>query len=172
MTVDTLLAQNENDYSQTIRIVDKSSRNVWNNVNLVKHDISNDLDVISNLESVVNFNKSLNKLTKILNKLHLFNHEFHCAMSIGDMSQFILTDDNFSSDYFDFLLDSVDHFINLIEFKLNNLSEINSASFKKEYTKLSREFLQIEKFFYTEIYNHSRSHDREFFEDMVRLLAR
>ena len=172
MTVDTLLAQQDDDYSKTLIIIDKSSRNFKNNANLVKNDVSSDYDIISNLKSVVEFNKSLNNLTMILNQIPLFNHEFHCAMSIQDMSQFILTDDNFTLDYFDFLLAAVNQFINLIEFKLNNLSEIDSHSCKEEYNKLSREFLKTEKFFYTKIYKSSRSHDKDFFEDMIGSLAR
>lgn len=172
MSVDTLLAQQDDDYSKTLMIVDKSSRNVQNNVNLVKNDVSDNHDIISNLESVIEFNKSLNILTKILNQIPLFNHEFHCAISIQDMSQFILTDDNFTLDYFDFMRTAVNQFINLIEFKLNNLSEMDSCSCKEEYKELSREFLKTEKFFYTKIYKSSRSHDKDFFEDMVGLLAR
>lgn len=172
MTVDTLVAQQENDYSKTLMIVDKSSHIVQNNVNLVKNDVSEEYDVISNLKSVINFNKSLDDLAIILNKIPSFSHEFHCVMSVRRMSEFILTDDNFTYDYFDFLLSSVDQFIDIIEFKLNNLSKMDSSSCKKEYKKLSREFLKSEKFFYTKVYESSRSHDKEFFEDMIRLLAR
>lgn len=172
MIVDTLVAQQENDYSKTLMIVDKSSHIVQNNVNLVKNDVSGEYDVISNLKSVINFNKSLDDLAIILNKLPSFSHEFHCVMSVRRMSEFILTDDNFTQDCFDFLLSSVDQFIDIIEFKLNNLSKIDSSSCKKEYKKLSREFLKSEKFFYTDVYESSRSHDNGFFEDMIRLLAR
>lgn len=172
MTVDTLVAQQENDYSKTLMIVDKSSHIVQNNVNLVKNDVSEEYDVISNLKSVINFNKSLDDLAIILNKIPSFSQEFHCVMSVRRMSEFILTDDNFTYDYFDFLLSSVYQFIDIIEFKLNNLSKMDSSSCKKEYKKLSREFLKSEKFFYTKIYEPSRSHDTEFFEDMIRLLAR
>ena len=172
MTVDTLVAQPENDYSKTLMIVDKSSQMVQNKVNLVKNDVSVECDVISNLESVISFNKSLNNLAIILNKIPSFSHEFHCVMSVRRMSEFILTDDNFTYDCFDFLLNSVNQFISIVEFKLNNLSKIDSGSCKKEYRKLSREFLKSEKFFYTKVYESSRSHDNEFFEDMLRLLAR
>ncbi len=172
MTVDTLLAQQENDYSKTLMIVDKSSQKVQNNAILVKKDIFEEYDVISNLKSVIDFNKSLDNLAMILNNISIFNHEFHCAMSVRRMSEFILTDDNFTPDYFDFLLTSVNQFIAIIEFKLNNLSKMDSSSCKKEYKKLTREFLKIEKFFYTKIYESSGSHDKEFFEDMVSLLAR
>lgn len=172
MTVDTLVAQQENDYSKTLMIVDKSSHIVQDNVNLVKNDVSEEYDVISNLKSVINFNKSLDDLAIILNKIPSFSQEFHCVMSVRKMSEFILTDDNFTYDYFDFLLSSVYQFIDIIEFKLNNLSKMDSSSCKKEYKKLSREFLKSEKFFYTKIYEPSRSHDTEFFEDMIRLLAR
>lgn len=172
MTVNTLMAQQENDYSKTLMIVDKSSHIVQNNVNLVKKDISEEYDIISNLESVINFNKSLDNLAIILNKISSFSHEFHCVMSVRRMSEFILTDDNFTYGYFDFLLASVNQFIEIIEFKLNNLSKMGSDSCKKEYKKYSREFLKSEKFFYTRICKSSRSHDKEFFEDMVRLLAR
>ena len=172
MTVDTLVAQQKNDYSKTLRIVDKSSHLVQNNVNQVKNDISDEYKVISNLESVINFNKSLDNLAIILNKIPSFSHEFHCVMSVRRMSEFILTDDNFTYDCFDFLLSSVDQFIDIIEFKLNNLSKIDSSYCKNEYKKLSREFLKSEKFFYTKVYESSRNHDNEFFEDMIRLLAR
>ena len=77
MTVDTLVAQQENDYSKTLMIVDKSSHIVQNNVNLVKNDVSEEYDVISNLKSVINFNKSLDDLAIILNKIPSFSQEFH-----------------------------------------------------------------------------------------------
>ena len=73
MTVDTLVAQQENDYSKTLMIVDKSSHIVQNNVNLVKNDVSEEYDVISNLKSVINFNKSLDDLAIILNKIPSIN---------------------------------------------------------------------------------------------------
>ena len=158
-------------------LVDKSSRNVKNNADLVKNDVSNYYDFVSNLDSVIKFNKSLKNLTLILSKIHLFDHEFHCTMSLGRMSQFILTDDNFTKDYFDFLLSSVYQFINLIEFKLINISEFDSSSCKisdsckNEYNELKRAFLKSEKFFYTKIYKSSRGYDKEFFEDMVALLG-
>ena len=66
MTVDTLVAQQKNDYSKTLMIVDKSSHLVQNNLNLVKNDVSDEYKVISNLESVINFNKSLDNLAIIL----------------------------------------------------------------------------------------------------------
>ena len=172
MTVGNLVEKQDNDYSEALMIVDKSSRNVQNNVNLVKNDVSDEYDIISNLGSVINFNKSLDKLAIILNKIPLFTHEFHCAMSVRRMSQFILTDDNFTLEYFDFLLNSVNQFINLNKFKLNNISVIESNSGKKEYKELSRAFLKSEKVFYTKIYKSSRNHDKDFFEDMISLLAR
>ena len=172
MTVGLLVPQEENDYSKALAIVDKSSRNVQYNVNLVKNELSHGYDLISNLGSVIKFNNSLNNFTLILNKINFFNHEFHCIMSLGRMSRFILTDNNFTQEYFDFLLKSVDQFINLVKFKLKNISEFDSDSCRKEYKKLKRDFLKTEKFFYTKIYKSSRSHDKEFFEDMVALLAR
>lgn len=172
MTVGTLDKKQDNDYSEALMIVDKSSRNVQNKVNLVKNDVSDEYDIISNLSSVINFNKSLDNLAIILNKIPSFTHEFHCAMSVRRMSQFILTDDNFTLEYFNFLLNSVNQFINLNMFKLNNMSEIESSSCKKEYKKISRAFLKSEKIFYTKIYKSSRNHDKDFFEDMVGLLAR
>lgn len=117
----------------------------------------------------IDFNNSLNNLAIVLNDIPLFSHEFHCVMSLRRMSEFILSEDNFTWNYFDFLLNAVNHFIELIEFKIDNLSEIDS---KSEYKKLSREFLKNEKIFYTKIYKSSRYHDREFFERMVHLLAR
>lgn len=172
MTVDILVAQQEYDYSKTLMIVDKSFHLVQNNVNLVKNDVSEEYDIISNLKSVINFNKSLDDLAIILNKLPSFSHEFHCVMSLRRMSEFILTDDNFTHDFFDFLLSSVNQFIDIIEFKLNNLSKIDSSSCENKYKKISREFLKSEKFFYTKVYKSSRSHDKDFFENMIRLLAR
>ena len=172
MSVDTFVAQPENDYSKTLLIVDKYSQMVQNNVNLVKSDISEDYDGICNLESLINFNKSLDNLAIILNKIPSFRHEFHCVMSVRRISEFILTDDNFTYGCFDFLLNSVNQLIDIIEFKLNNVSKMDSSSCKKEYRKLSREFLKSEKFFYTKVYEPSGSHDKEFFEDMLRLLAR
>ncbi|WP_458402886.1 hypothetical protein [Methanobrevibacter sp.] len=172
MTVDTLGVQQENDYSKALMIVDKSSHIVQNNVNLVKNDISEEYDAISNLKSVINFNKSLDNLAIILNKIPSFNHEFHCVMSVRRMSDFVLTDDNFTHDFFDFLLVSVNQFITIIEFKLTNLSDMDSSSCKTEYKNISREFLKSEKFFFTKIYKSSRSHDKVFFEDMIRLLVR
>lgn len=172
MIVDTLMAQQGNDYSKTLMMVDKSYHIVQNNVNLVKNDVCGEYDVISNLESIINFNKSLDNLAIILNKIQSFSQEFHCVMSVRRMSEFILTDDNFTYNCFDFLLSSVNQFIDIIKFKLNNLSKMDSSFCKKEYKKLSREFLKSEKFFYTKVYESSRSHDNKFFEDMIRLLAR
>lgn len=120
----------------------------------------------------IDFNNSLNNLAIVLNDIPLFRREFHCAMSLRRMSEFILSEDNFTWNYFDFLLNAVNQFIELIEFKIDNLCEIDSINSKNEYRKLSREFLKNEKIFYTKIYKSSRYHDREFFESMVRLLAR
>ena len=70
--------------------MNKSSQIVQNNVNLVKNNVSEKYDVISNLESVINFNKSLDNLAIILNKITSFSHEFHCVMSVRRISKFIL----------------------------------------------------------------------------------
>ena len=106
-----------------------------------------------------------------LRDFKLFNQEFHQIITIQNISEFILTENYIN--HFNFLYESVNLFIKIIDYKINNFKKIsNVTSYKNKYMELSREFLKKEQFFYTRIYESDRDYDEDFVDSMTKLLVR
>ena len=114
----------------------------------------------------------INSLTDILYQIKFFNDEFHKGRSVKNMGNYILDDNQLLVNHASFLLDMICKFILLCKFKANNLFKLNNPEVKKEYNKLSIDFREDEKYFYSHIYQPNENYDEDFLDDTSNLLVR
>ena len=107
----------------------------------------------------------------ILYQIKFFNDEFHKGRSIKNIADYILYDNQFSINHSKFLLDLIEKFILLCKYKAINITKFTDSEVKKEYNKLSFDFRNCERYFYTHIYQPSENYDEEFLDDMSNLLV-
>ena len=108
----------------------------------------------------------------ILYQIKFFNDEFHKGRSIKNMANYLLEDNQTFIKYSKFLLDLIDAFIVLCKYKAINISKFTDFKIRNEYHKLSVNFRKYEDYFYTHIYKPSERYDKEFLDDMSKLLER
>ena len=111
-------------------------------------------------------------LLDILCQIKFFNEEFHKGQSIKNIANYILKDNQIFVDNVSFLLDLIDKFIMLCNYKSVNISNFTDSEVKKEYNKLSVDFRKYERYFYSHIYQPSENYDEEFLDKMSNLLVR
>ena len=108
---------------------------------------------------------------KVLSQIDLFKREFYMIMSIQNIFDYICKDSFLFSEHFDYLMETFDCFFEIFNFKIDNFIEMDcDDDIKKEYKKLSRNFLKQQGYFYKEIYESVE--DETFIDDMTRILAR
>ena len=129
------------------------------------------ISYVDNQEFIDEIHGRILTFAKVLSQIDLFKREFYMIMSIQNIFDYICKDSVLLSQHIDYLLETFQCFFEIFNFKIDNFCEINcDEHLKKEYKKLSRNFLKHQRYFYKEIY--VSVGDETFIKDMTKLLVR
>lgn len=109
--------------------------------------------------NINSFNQALDKFSKSLEKLELFNDEFVNLLSIRTMIDHITSDIELLIEYSKFVHDLISSFCNIINFKIDCLNDDDLKIYDGEYQKFDKYWSDNEDFFYLKIYSPTHEFD-------------
>lgn len=152
---------NLNDFINYSSILDN---NIDDYVNVTIEYIKLNNPTFTVNELIKEIKSELNSLVKFL-KDNGFKREFVYFSSIRDMFDYILNDQILLKKHISFLKDLIDSFQSIV-------LKMGDEDYDNEYQKFSRKFLDLESYFYTEIYESSENVNQEVLDKCLNLLAR
>ncbi len=123
-----------------------------NNSNFTSNDLIK--DIISEINFLVEFLKD-----------NGFKREFINFSSIRDMFDYILNNQTLLKKHISFLTDLIDSFESIV-------LKMGEEDYDSQYQTFSRKFLELESYFYTEIYESSGRMNKETLDNCISLITR
>lgn len=157
-----ILNQNEKifkhyDFQKLTVVKSRSNFNLNKEMEILLNEIKFKLDYFAN----------------ILYSVKLFDKEFKLILSLLNMFEYILDDKFLLKNNMDFLVNLIEVYFDLFEFKLEYKNNIcNDSYLKCQYENLINNFRNLEEFFYVNIYSESESYNEEFLDKMSNILVR
>ena len=161
------------NYSNNYNMNYETESNLYKNSISIAKDASPQSEIYfsEDMEIINQIKNRILEFANILSQIDFFNREFYMIMSVQNMFDYIFKNQDVLDGNLDFLITTTKSFFDVFNFKINNCDKINTNhNIKKEYKKLSRNFLKQQNYFFTEIYESQG--DEKFINDMTKVLSR